>query len=215
MSSLRLALDGMAAEEQMQNERRVLALTDSQNQLRRVLPARGLNLLLVTLGGIFLNQESRAAARSERAEERNVQLGHAVNERTAELTGSRITCSGCRRTRKAKIAREIHDELGGTLAAAKIDLQLISDKLPKDDIHRTRLVRIMSAIDDTIQVKRRIIEDLRPTLLDNLGIGAALKWQCSQFSKRWNIPCRFEMQDDSLRLSPAYSIAFYRLSRRR
>ena len=36
----------------------------------------------------------------------------------------------------------------------------------------------MSAIDDTIQVKRRIIEDLRPTLLDNLGIGAALKWQC-------------------------------------
>ncbi len=69
----------------------------------------------------------------------------------------------------------------------------------------------MSAIDDTIQVKRRIIEDLRPTLLDNLGIGAALKWQCSQFSKRWGIPCRVEMQDDSLRLSPAYSIAFYRV----
>jgi signal transduction histidine kinase len=52
---------------------------------------------------------------------------------------------------------------------------------------------------------------LRPTLLDNLGIGAALKWQCSQFSKRWNVPCRVEMQDETLRLSPAYSIAFYRV----
>ena len=69
----------------------------------------------------------------------------------------------------------------------------------------------MAAIDDTIQVKRRIIEDLRPTLLDNLGIGAALKWQCSQFGKRWGVPCRVEMQDENLRLSPAYSIAFYRV----
>jgi signal transduction histidine kinase len=213
MSSLRLALDGMAAEEHLQNERRVVALTDSQNQLRRgFYLLAGLNLLLVTLGGIFLNQESRRRRReANEAEERNVRLGQAVNERTAELAGLSHHLQRLQEDEKAKIAREIHDELGGTLAAAKIDLQLISDKLPKDDIHRTRLVRIMSAIDDTIQVKRRIIEDLRPTLLDNLGIGAALKWQCSQFSKRWNIPCRFEMQDDSLRLSPAYSIAFYRV----
>jgi len=140
-----------------------------------------------------------------------VALGRAVHERTAELSGLSHHLQRLQEEEKAKIAREIHDELGGTLAAAKIDLQLISDKLPKDDIHRTRLVRIMSAIDDTIQVKRRIIEDLRPTLLDNLGIGAALKWQCSQFTKRWNIPCRVEMPDDSLKLSPAYSIAFYRV----
>ena len=213
MASLRLALDGMAAEEQMQNERRVQALTHSQNQLRQgFYLLAGLNLLLVTMGGIFLNQETRRRRReATEAEERNVQLGRAVNERTAELSGLSHHLQRLQEEEKAKIAREIHDELGGTLAAAKIDLQLISDKLPKDDIHRTRLVRIMSAIDDTIQVKRRIIEDLRPTLLDNLGIGAALKWQCSQFSKRWNIPCRVEMQDESLRLSPAYSIAFYRV----
>ena len=69
----------------------------------------------------------------------------------------------------------------------------------------------MTAIDDAVQVKRRIIEDLRPTLLDNLGIGAALKWQCGQFSKRVDVPCRVEMEDEDLRLSPAYSIAFYRV----
>ena len=213
MTSLRLALDGMASEEQTQNRRRILALTANQNQLRRgFYLLAGLNLFLVTLGSIFLSQESRRRRReASEAEERNVQLAQAVNERTAELTGLSHYLQRLQEDEKAKIAREIHDELGGTLAAAKIDLQLISDKLPADNIHKTRLLRIMSAIDDTIQVKRRIIEDLRPTLLDNLGIGAALKWQCSQFSKRWNIPCRVEMQDDTLRLSPAYSIAFYRV----
>ena len=140
-----------------------------------------------------------------------MQLAHAVNERTAELTGLSHYLQRLQEEEKAKIAREIHDELGGTLAAAKIDLQLVSDKLPGGDAQRTRLSRIMSAIDDTIQVKRRIIEDLRPTLLDNLGIGAALKWQCGQFGKRWGVPCRIEMQDENLRLSPAYSIAFYRV----
>jgi len=113
---------------------------------------------------------------------------------------------------KAKIAREIHDELGGTLAAAKIDLQLLSDKLVDDSPHQTRIARIMLAIDDAIQVKRRIIEDLRPTMLDSLGIAAALKWQCSQFSKRSGGTCRVELQDENLRLSPAYSIAFYRVT---
>ena len=213
MSSLRLALDGMAAEERTQYERRIRLFADNQNEVRRgFLLLVGLNLLLVTLGAVFLSQELRRRRQEAvEARERNVQLAHAVNERTAELTGLSHYLQRLQEEEKAKIAREIHDELGGTLAAAKIDLQLVSDKLPGGDAQRARLLRIMSAIDDTIQVKRRIIEDLRPTLLDNLGIGAALKWQCGQFGKRWGVPCRLEMQDENLRLSPAYSIAFYRV----
>ena len=55
----------------------------------------------------------------------------------------------------------------------------------------------MTAIDEAVQVKRRIIEDLRPTVLDTLGIGAAIKWQCAQFSKRMDVPCRVEMEDET------------------
>ena len=144
----------------------------------------GLNLFLVTLGGIFLSQEAQRRRReAAEARERNVQLAQAVKERTAELTGLSHYLQRVQEEEKAKIAREIHDEMGGTLAAAKIDLQLVSDKLAGGDQQRARLARIMAAIDDTIQVKRRIIEDLRPTLLDNLGIGAALRWQCSQFAQ--------------------------------
>ena len=126
MSSLRLALDGMAAEERMQNERRIQALTDNQNQVRRgLLLVVGLNLFLVTLGGMFLGQESRRRRReAAEAKERNVQLEAAISERTAELTGLSHHLQRLQEEEKAKIAREIHDELGGTLAAAKIDLQL-------------------------------------------------------------------------------------------
>ena len=110
-------------------------------------------------------------------------------ERTAELTALSHYLQRLQEEEKARIAREIHDELGGTLAAAKIDLQMLSNKLPPEAIsQRTRLVRAMAAIDDAVQVKRRIIEDLRPSLLDNLGIGAALKWQCAEFDKRSGRP---------------------------
>ena len=213
MSSLRLALDGMAAEEQ--NAERAPdpgARRSPESDPPRVLIVVGLNLLLVTLGGIFLGQESRRRRReAAESKARNVQLEAAIGVRTVELSGLSHYLQKLQEEEKAKIAREIHDELGGTLAAAKIDLQLVSDKLAASEPQRARLVRIMAAIDDTIQVKRRIIEDLRPTLLDNLGIGAALKWQCSQFSKRSSVPCRSSWRTTSLRLSPAYSIAFYRV----
>ncbi len=213
MESLRLALDGMAEEEKTLYERRLQTFAENQNRIRRgFLLLVGLNLFLVTLGGITLSQESRRRRHeAAAAHERNVKLEQAVNERTTELTGLSHYLQQLQEEERAKIAREIHDELGGTLAAAKIDLQLISDKLASGDPQRMRLARIMGAIDDTIQVKRRIIEYLRPTLLDNLGIGSALKWQCGQFSKRWSVPCRVEVPDESLRLSPAYSIALYRI----
>jgi signal transduction histidine kinase len=213
MDSLRLALDGMVAEERTLYDRRIQAFSENQDNVRRgFLLLVGLNLVLVTLGGVFLSQEGRRRrAEAFEAKERSAALSVAVQERTAELAGLSHYLQQMQEDEKAKVARDIHDELGGTLAAAKIDLQLLSDKLAGGDPQRARLARVMSAIDDTIQVKRRIIEDLRPTLLDNLGIAPALKWQCSQFSKRWGVPCRVELTDENLRLSPLYSIAFYRV----
>ena len=213
MESLRLALDGMAAEERTQYARRFNEFTGNQDRVRTgFLLVVGLNLLMVTLGAITLGQESRRRRReAAEARERNLKLEEAINERTAELAGLSHYLQQLQEDERAKIAREIHDELGGTLAAAKIDLQLLSDRPAGADANRARLARVMTAIDDAVQVKRRIIEDLRPTMLDNLGIGAALEWHCTQFSKRMAVPCRVEIQDENLSLPPAYSIAFYRV----
>jgi signal transduction histidine kinase len=213
MTALRLALDGMAAEERVQHDRRLVVFAENQTRVRRWFFLEvGINLFLVVSGGIFLAQDARRRRREAKsALMQSTHLAQLVQERTAEITELSHYLQRLQEDEKAKIAREIHDDLGGTLAAAKIDLQLLSDKLPGDDPQQVRVARIMAAIDDAVQVKRRITEDLRPTLLDNLGIGAALRWQCSEYGKRSGAPCRVELADENLRLSAAYSITFYRI----
>ena len=214
MDSLRLSLDGMATEERVQHEQRFTGFERSLVAVRwGFFLVVGLNLFLVTLGAVLLGQDSRRRRR-EAAEvnERNARLEHDVLERTAEITELSHYLQRLQEDEKARIAREIHDELGGTLAAAKIDLQMLANRLPEDDAQQSRLGRAMAAIDDAVQVKRRIIEDLRPSVLDHLGIAAALNWQCSEFEKRTGVPCRVELEDGELVLPAPSSIAFYRIA---
>jgi len=214
MDSLRLTLDGMANEERLQYERRFAGFELSLVAIRwGFFLVVGLNLLLVTLGAALLAKEARRRRRETAdANERSARLARDVLERTSEITALSHYLQRIQEDEKARLAREIHDELGGTLAAAKIDLQMLANKLPPDDPRQTRLVRSMAAIDDAVQVKRRIIEDLRPSVLDNLGIAAALKWQCIECEKRSGIPCHVELEDDNLVLPSATSIALYRVA---
>jgi signal transduction histidine kinase len=214
MDALRLALDGMATEERKLHEERFSGFERSLTLIRwGFFLVFGLNLSLVILGAFLLGVDSRRRRRdAAEATERSDRLAQNVLERTAEITALSHYLQRLQEEEKARLAREIHDELGGTLAAAKIDLQMLANKLPPADLQRTRLVRAMAAIDDAVQVKRRIIEDLRPSILDNLGIGPALKWQCAEFEKRAGIPCRVELHDDELVLAAAPSIALYRVT---
>jgi signal transduction histidine kinase len=213
MDSLRLALDGMANEERMLYERRFHTFEQSLRLAHWALYLIvGTNIFLVSLGAVFLGQDSRRRRREAReAELRNAQLAQTVLDRTAELAELSHYLQRMQEDERARIAREIHDELGGTLAAAKIDLQMLANKLAPGHDQQIRLSRAMAAIDDAVQVKRRIIEDLRPSVLDNLGIGQALKWQCAEFAKRSGIPCHAELYDEHLVLAPATSIAMFRV----
>ena len=213
MDALRLALDGMATEERGLYERR-FRVFERELRLSRwgFYLVVGLNLLLLMLGAIALGQDARRRRQEAvEARGRNAELERAVQERTTELTELSHFLQRVQEDERAGLAREIHDELGGTLAAAKIDLQMLSNKLEPDHPQQIRLARAMTAIDDSIQVKRRIIEDLRPSILDNLGLAAAVRWQCAEFAKRTGVPCRVELLDTELDMSPAYRIAFYRI----
>jgi signal transduction histidine kinase len=213
MDSLRLSLTGMADEERFLYEQRFERFEHELDLARwGFYLVVGLNLLLLLLGAVALGQDARRRRKEAiEAQGRNAELARAVLERTAELTELSHFLQRVQEDERARLAREIHDELGGTLAAAKIDLQMLSNKLALDEVQQTRLARAMTAIDDAVQVKRRIIEDLRPSLLDNLGLAAALRWQCSEYSKRSGVPCRVELQDENLDLSPPYRIAIYRV----
>ena len=78
---------------------------------------------------------------------------------------------------KAQLARSLHDELGGLLIAVKMDISWLQKRWPKPtpDV-QARWERVFKVLDDGVDFKRRVVESLRPTLLDNMGLIAALRW---------------------------------------
>ena len=97
-----------------------------------------------------------------------------------------------REEEKANIAREIHDDLGSTLTALKMDIYWLADELSANKETAALLghIELMSQLlDNAVTVTRRVITNLRPTILDDLGLHAALEWQAGQFQKRTGIQC--------------------------
>ena len=90
---------------------------------------------------------------------------------------------------RARIAREIHDDIGGNLTAIKIDLLWLAERADAGSAVLTGKIRqIDSLVDDTIKTTSRIGRDLRPGILD-LGLVAAIEWLASEFERRMDIPC--------------------------
>jgi len=120
-----------------------------------------------------------------------------------------------REEEKANIAREIHDDLGGTLTALKMETYWLARKLPaeKEMLPLLEHVESMSGLlDSAVTATRRIITELRPTILDDLGLLAALEWQCGQFQKRTGIECRFAGSEvENLELNKTRSINLFRI----
>lgn len=153
------------------------------------------------------HEARRAALAHERA-----RLEAEVNERTAELAELSNHLQLVREEEKSKLARDIHDELGGILVSAKMDVTWAQERVGKaDPVAAGKLDRALKALDDGVQIKRRIIEELRPTLLDNLGLGAALEWQVHQVCDRAGLACEITVPDDDSAIPPAASIALYRI----
>jgi PAS domain S-box-containing protein len=113
---------------------------------------------------------------------------------------------------RTRIAREIHDELGQELSLLQLDLGLILDRLPKvaKDL-RTQAKAMTKLIDSAIRSVQKISTELRPTLLDNLGLGAAVDWVASDFQKRTKIRCRVSVDPPDLKLDQERSTAFFRI----
>ena len=117
-----------------------------------------------------------------------------------------------REEERIQIAREIHDELGQALTALKIDVHWLSRKLPKDQQLLFDKFKSMSKlIDTTVHTVRRISSELRPKLLDDLGLSAAIEWQANEFSQRTGIPCNFRSEPEDIILDKARSTAFFRI----
>lgn len=112
---------------------------------------------------------------------------------------------------KASLARELHDELGGILTSLKMDLAWLRGHLGEDPKYAQRFARLDALVDQAIDLKRRVIENLRPSLLDHLGLAAALQWYADEASRKAGIEPHLAVDRGLERLAPDVEIACFRL----
>ncbi len=117
-----------------------------------------------------------------------------------------------REEERANISREIHDDLGQLLTGLKMDLSwILRHSNPDQTGLRAKAQAMGQLIDQTVQTVRRISSELRPRILDDFGLVAALEWQAGEFAKKTGITCRFRSSVRQLDLNPALSIAAFRI----
>ena len=143
-------------------------------------------------------------------------------EDTLKATGEQVRAlsarvQSAREEEGSRIARELHDELGSTLTSLKFDLALIrreelastSDADPSR--LRAKLDTMMQAIDQTVDTVRRISSELRPSVLDDIGLVAAIRWQAKQFEAQAGIVCRCDVLLEDVELDQQQSTAIFRV----
>ena len=112
---------------------------------------------------------------------------------------------------RTRIAREIHDDLGGNLTAIKMALAMLSKRLPPDQPQLADKAAYVDAlVDRTIEAVHRISLDLRPSMLD-FGIVAALEWQVKEFEKQMGVACTFSSNEKEIDLAADHASALFRI----
>jgi len=183
------------------------AMVAAQNQVQRSLRlARG-GIAMVTLAALtafylYLRQTNRLKRADEQQQaalqqERDL-LETQVRERTASLAQLATHLQQVREDERGHLARELHDELGALLTAAKLDVARLKSRLGEQPAEvLQRLQHLTETLNSGIALKRRIIEDLRPSSLANLGLTASLEILAREFSERSGVEvvCSLESVD--------------------
>ncbi|HEX9075655.1 MAG TPA: sensor histidine kinase [Anaerolineae bacterium] len=213
-------------------------LIPSSNDAVRPVAFALLALLVIVLVIRETTEHTRAENAAHKAQSLNAELDRRVAQRTHELENANreleaeiadhqntteqlrlLTAhlQSSREEERVRIAQEIHDEIGTLMTAIKMDLAFLSkeiagkggtrspEKLCEEIGDTTKLV------DNAIQTIHQIVLELRPAVLDHLGLRAALEWQIREFQKRTKIECRFDSNVDELHLDAERSTALFRI----
>jgi len=116
-----------------------------------------------------------------------------------------------REEEQKRIARELHDELGGTLTSIKYDLLWLEQRTSVQGEVAQRFHVMRDLIDSTTKVVQRISAELRPKILDSFGLAVALEWQTNEFKKRTGIDARFQKLSEIPSIGEAVTTGVYRI----
>ncbi len=188
-------------------------------QVKRSLQLARIGIAMVATAGLlafylYLRQTNALKQTSDRQQvllqqERDL-LERQVRERTATLAELATHLQQVREQERGHLARELHDELGALLTAAKLDVARLKSKLGTGSEELTqRLQHLTETLNSGIALKRRIIEDLRPSSLSNLGLVASLEILAREFSERSGIEIGSVL--DEVSLDDSLQLTVYRL----
>lgn len=141
-----------------------------------------------------------------------VRADEALRRSKEELRELASGMDSVREQEKSRIAREIHDELGQGLTALKLDVAWLAERLPAGQTAAAGKLKAMDAmIDATVAATRRISADLRPLVLDDLGLVSAAEWLVQEFTQRTGIPCELDVRSPDLELKDPQATAIFRI----
>jgi signal transduction histidine kinase len=200
--------EGLAVAAAVQSWRRELWLGRAL-----IIAATALAMLLVVAAALLVMRDvHRRREHARQLEEHNAELDAQVRSRTEALSNLSSELQRVSEREKRALARELHDELGSLLIAAKMDVSWLRKRLPGEDpAVALRWDRVLAGLDEGVNLKRRVVEHLRPTLLDNLGLVPALKWILEQSCGRAGLRCVERYPAEELRLTDDASIAVFRV----
>lgn len=136
----------------------------------------------------------------------------ALNKSHQDLRQLATHLEKVRETERTHIAREIHDELGQQLTGLKMDISWLNRKIKNQDTEvHLKIAETIQLIDTTVKTVRRIATELRPSILDDLGLIAALEWQSEEFEKRFEIKCLFKCNVREAEVSADLATGIFRI----
>jgi PAS domain S-box-containing protein len=154
------------------------------------------------IAGYAIYRDITATKRAER------ELQHSLEQ----LRALAARLHSAREEERTRVAREIHDELGQALTAIKLEFTSLLHDLPEQpELAAPRGQSILRLLDQTIQSVRRIATGLRPGILDDMGLVAALEWAAEDFQTRTGTRCRVDLPDADIALDPERATALFRI----
>lgn len=193
-----------------ERERTVALVNDWRGSLQLsrigIAAITALNIVLLVL----ITRSMRLAW--ERSLEREQELDRLVLQRTQQLASLASYLQEVGEAEKTRLGRDLHDELGAILTAAKMDVSWVRGKLSSEQAPLAeKLDRTMRNLDQGIQAKRRIIEDLRPTTLASFGLMTAARELAEQAAERAGWTLKLELPDSDPDLSEDMEISLFRI----
>ena len=190
-----------------------------QEQIRKILQLSRIGVTIMALAGMLAFYmyllQTKALLTSGHKEQETLQherdqLGLQVMERTATLAELATHLQNVREDERGHLARELHDELGALLTAAKLDVARIKSRLGGNYPEATaRLEHLTSTLNSGIALKRRIVEDLHPSSLSHLGLVASLEILAREFQERSGLVISTNLEH--VELDSSSQLTIYRL----